>query len=71
MRTALTVHVGPGTLHHLNEISSQEGLSAEEIVEQAIQAWSYLRGDEERRRAAGAVIDIVVDRVRPHRRRAA
>lgn len=71
MYTAMTIQVGPGTRAELRRIEREEGLKAEAIVEEAVKAWTQLRGPDERRLAIGAVLDIVVDRVRPRRGAAA
>lgn len=62
MKTTIEVAVGRGTLHSLQEIARTEGIDASTLVEQAITVWSYLRGPDERKRAGGAAIAIVVER---------
>lgn len=71
MYTPLTIEIGPGTRAHLRRLEREEGIDTKTVVEEAVMAWSHLRGADERRQAIGAVLDIVVDRVRPKRGAAA
>ena len=63
----ITIKVGPGTRAALRRLVSEERIDPQIVVDEAVLAWAQLRGPEERRRACGAVVDIVVDRVRPKR----
>lgn len=63
MRTALTVHVGPGTLAGLREVAATEGIDASQLADQAVQVWSYLRGDE-RHRMVQVAMGMVFERLK-------
>jgi len=61
--TTLEVQVGLGTLAGLREVAEIEGIDANEIADQAVQVWSYLRGDE--RKIVGQVaMGIVTERLK-------
>lgn len=63
MKTKLEVNVGPGTLAGLREVAEIEGVDASAIADQAVQIWSYLRGDE--RKIVGQVaMGIVTQRLK-------
>lgn len=52
----------PRTRSRLDLIESEEGVPALEVAHQAVDAWSHLRGEEERRAATWAVMQIVARR---------
>ena len=63
MKTTLEVQVGPGTLAGLREVAEIEGIDTSTIADQAVQVWSYLRGDE--RKLVGQVaMGIVTERLK-------
>lgn len=54
----------PRTRARLDLVEAEEGVPAVEVAHQGVEAWSHLRGEDERRAATWAVMNIVARRGR-------